>query len=253
MTYSATKAVVAALLAETPVLGPERLPSAARDFERLMPAIRAGVAASACSPEESRRHNREFRAALLQIVSLESAAGASIQRCRRWFRCLRALSAWRPVDADAPISSSDAAIWWSLDAGFREPPPADWPETADAEGAEEQAIYSLVTGNRPRFRPRDLHDDVLWKRLHVAIEQGHSSVAAQLFASIADWWLEEYAATDTAPYDPEHHATFEPGPNAALALALLRERLEIPVLAAKHQRFYYVALMVAQDEGDRGT
>ncbi len=247
MTYGTTSQRVISLLAEEPVLGPERLPTAAGDYRRLAPAILREVASLSHSPEQSLVHNREFRTALLRLASIECAAGAAIERCQSWFDCLASLASWTSPGTSGWIDAGEAAIWTALALRLEITNFSVWPEDPGTESTSDRVVYRLLT-QKPLVTRSDrrLFENGLWEDLCSAVEDGHSVAAGRCFRSIADWWLAEYRDTETPTYDPEHFSTFEPAPNAALAIALISRRLEIHFDRTEHQRFYYVALMLRE-------
>jgi hypothetical protein len=247
MTYGDVKRTVEALVAEPPQLGPERLPSAAVDHARLAPAIHAEVAAYARSPEESARHDRELRDALLRIASIECASGSPPERCMRWFECIGALAAWTPPGAAEPLAPAEAAIWLALAGRFDDPAAGGWPDEPGTAATPDRAVFRLFTRKPVELASSDLHDDRLWVELADALERRDEAAAGRAFDAIASWWLEEYDAAGTPAYDPERFSSFEPAPNAALAIARRRDGLRIQPSGEERRRFYYVALMRPQE------
>jgi hypothetical protein len=129
-----------------------------------------------------------------------------------------------------------------IDPGLR-----SWPEDPDTAAASQRAIYRLYTRKPVELPPSELHDDELWSELVTAVERRNAAAATATFVAIAEWWLEEYRATGTEAYDPENFSTFEPTPNAALAIAL-HMGMDIRLPGEEHRRFYYVALMPVEDK-----
>ena len=253
MSYEETKQTVTSLLAERPQLGPERLPTAADDYGRLMPAMLSEVRSLTLSSEKSVGHNRDYRVALLRVASIECAAGAGIERCRTWFHCLASLASWTPPDASGWMNDSEAAIWTSLACHYDASIFTEWPDDPCTETTSDRVVYRLLTQKRVVMKSdRVLFENRFWEDLCLAVEEGQSATAGQAFQSIADWWLAEYRDSETPVYDPEHFSTFEPAPNAALAIALIGRQMQIYFHRPEHQRFYYVALMLAQAQSEIG-
>lgn len=247
ITYEDTKQTVLTLLAEAPLLGSERLPNASRDYHRLIPEIISEVRSFTVSPEQSRRHNRDYRIALLRIASIECAAGVSIERCRTWFYCLASLAAWIPSDTTQPIDPAESVIWSALALQFQRDVFIEWPDDPDTRSISDRVIYRLLTQKTvDTYSLHPLFEEQYWEDLCSAIEAHLSEPATRAFQEIADWWLSEYQSCETSSYDPEHFSTFEPAPNAALAIALIRERMQIQLHQLAHRHFYYVALMLSE-------
>lgn len=245
--YEEVKQTVMSLIEDTPILGLERLPTATRDYHRLIPKILSEVRAFTVSPEESRRHNQDFRIAILRIASIECAAGASVERCRTWFYCLASLAAWTPMGNTQPIDIGEAAIWAALAGQFQNPILTAWTEDPDTRAITDRVVYRLLTRKPIDVQsPHSLFEDQFWQNLCSAMENGQSEPTTFAFQAIANWWLSEYENTETPAYDPEQFSTFEPAPNAALAIALIRDQMAIQFHQSDHRRFYYAALMLAQ-------
>ncbi|MFQ4136451.1 hypothetical protein PGN35_009030 [Nodosilinea sp. PGN35] len=248
ISYEETKRTVLSLLANIPTFGPERLPAAAHDYQRLIPAITSEVISYTASPEQSKRHNHDYRVVLLRIVSIECAAGASVERCRTWFYCLASLSAWIPSDTTQPVNIGESAIWAALAGRFDDPAFANWVNDPNTKSISDRVVYRLLTGKSVDVQtPKPLFEESFWKDLCSALETKQSELASFTFQAIADWWLSEYQSCETPAYDPENFSTFEPAPNAALAVALIRDQMQIQLHQLAHRRFYYVALMLADD------
>ncbi len=245
MSYRATKRAVAELLAATPDLGPERLAGARRDYDRLLPAIWREVEAQAGSREESPGHNLDLRLALLRIVSMESAAGISVDRCRAWFGCLGALAAWVPPDTDLPIDVVDAAAWAALAGQFHDDSSLRLPPDPKSGVPAHRVLHSLVTGSGHVETDDRSAESRAWIDLHDALRRADAAAAGRAFREVADWWLEEYRQSDTPAYDPDNFPTFDPHLNAALAIAMIRDGLDIALPCPEHRKFYFVALMLA--------
>ena len=251
MTYKETKRTVASLLAEEPRFEAERLPSAAIDHSRLMPTILSEIGSFTRSPEESLRHNQDYRIALSRAVSMECAGGAPVERCRIWFRCLASLAAWTPPNATHAASIGESAVWAALAGWFDASPPTGWPEDPNTKATPERVVYRLLTRKAiEACSPPTLFDDKIWEELCSDIETRQDASAARSFRALAAWWLKEYKASETLPYEPERFSTFEPAPNAALAIALVRDGMQIGFQRAKHERFYYVARMLARAQSE---
>jgi hypothetical protein len=251
MTYDEARECARALLEDPVSPGPERLPSAIRDFERAYPSITAEVRSFSSVQTQSVRHNLDFQTALLRIASIECAAGASEARCREWFRCLASLAAWVPTGAATPLRPESAAIWAALACDFDDPAIATWPDEPGVEATPERVVYRLTTRKAVQpTAPRNRFDNALWEDLCAAVEARRESAVSAALQSIADWWWSENRGAGVPDFDPDRFSTFEPTPNAALALALARDRMEIELDAPERERFYYVGLMLA-DRRDR--
>lgn len=254
ISYSEVKGQATSLLSTDPPLGPERLPSAAADYRRLIGSAASEVRSFAASPEETRGHNRDFRVALSRIASIECAAGAPVQRCRTWFHCLSSLAAWRPPDSSKPLSVTDASIWAALAGNFADQAFRSWPTEPDAEATPDRVVYRLMTGHKVEMPlSRGLFDNALWEDLGTALETHDARTASRTFRAIAKSWLEDYEASETSPYDPQNFSTFEPAPNAALAIAMKREHMQIHLRRVQYENFYYVALMLAHETPRTGA
>jgi hypothetical protein len=237
---------ISALLAEPPGFGAERWPSAAQDHARLMPVFQGSVDSARRSADDSLDHNRSYREAVLRVVSIDFAAGAPAPRCRRWFRCLASLAAWTPAGATQPASLTDAAIWTALAGDYDVRAWPDGRASLDEGVFSDEVVYRLLARQPLPISDSRLFDHPRWRELCVALEATHADEAARCFASIADYWLAEYAASDTTDYDPELACTFEPAPNAALAIALGRDRMPIRFARAEHDRFYRLAQLMTR-------
>lgn len=249
MSYAETKRAVESVLAEPPRFEGERLPSAACDWARLMPTILSEVSALTSSPEESLGHNRSYRIALRRAASMECAAGVSLDRCRTWFRCVASLAAWAPPGVTQAVSIAECAVWAALAGWFDAAPPGGWPDDCTTEATSERVLYRLLTRKAIEMHsPRTLFENRLWEDLCRDIEEGQDILVEHGFQSLAAWWLEEYEACETPPYDPEHFSTFEPAPNAALAIASCRDGMRVRFNLKEHERFFYVARMLVEAE-----
>jgi len=244
MSYAETKQAVTLLISELPRLETERIPSAASDWARLMPGILLQVHALTLSPEESHSHNQNYRTALLRAASIDCAGGAPVERCRSWFRCLASLAAWTPSTSAQMANLGEATIWAALAGWFDAAPPSGWPEDPKTNATSDRIIYRLLT-RRPveTNSPRELFENREWEDLCTAMESSQADAAARCFRSLAAWWIKEYRASETSAYDPDNFSTFEPAPNAALAIALVRDHMDIRFHKEAHERFYYVARM----------
>jgi hypothetical protein len=130
---------------------------------------------------------------------------------------------------------------------FDDPAIDGWPDEPGSVATSERVVYRLVTGKRIEVgTSSDLHDDRLWRQLLAAIEDRSGDRTAAALSSIAHWWLAEYRATDTPAFDPEHFASFEPTPNAVMALASIRDGLHIKLRSEEARAFYFVAEVVAR-------
>ena len=247
MTDEEMRQTISALLEEEPVLGLERLPSAVLDYHRLIPSIRAEVHSRMLSAEQSVRHNRDYRSAILRLVSVECAAGVSVARCKTWFYCLACLSLWKPLESQSPVDPADAAVWAALSGRIHSQIHTQWPVEPGSEGTTARVVYRLYTQIKVEMQsPPLLFDNKYWEDLCTSIEADQVDASSKAFRSIASWWIKEYRNTETSAYDPEHFATFEPAPNAALTISLLHRRMPIRLHKLAHRRFYYVALMLSE-------
>ena len=238
---------IAALLAEPLALGEERLPGALDHYTRLSSDVAALVLDLANSRSGESAHHRDLRDLLAQLVSLESAAGAPPSRCRHWFLLLSALDAWTPPGSDVSISAPHAAAWSAL-AGEYHNEDIKWPLDLTSMALPDLALYRLYTRRPAVFEGADLHDDLLWVGIVQAVEVGEAQAATAAFVALADWWLQEYESSGTAGGNPEQYLSFEPLPNAALALCTVRDGMAILPQGVDRQRFYYVALMLLSQE-----
>lgn len=247
-TYEKIKQNIASLLKEAPSFCLERLPRAFQDYQRLSPNLILSIRSLTVSSEVSKTHNRDYRNAILQLVSIEAAAGASVRRCRSWFCCLAALSAWIPPNSVQAVNITEAATWTALAGKFEANLFADWPDTPCIEATSSRTVYRLLTGKTIDFAlERNLFDNSLWEDLCFTIESKETNLAKNSFSLIADWWLSEYEDSETLAYDPLNFSTFEPEPNAALLISLVRDRMPINFDKDVYKKFYYIALMLSEE------
>jgi hypothetical protein len=230
------------LLAEEPALGPERLPGGTGEYARLAPEPRATIAYMAGSPPEQwPAHYRTYRTALLRLASLECAAGASVDRCLRWFRCIADLAS-APLAGGEPADASTAVTYTALARDFENPARLSGP-VPDGP-IPERVLHALLAGAPlPRSEQRPLFDHEHWAALGQAIRAGDGDAARRAFIGIAEWWISEYEDSGVPRFDLSEYPAFEPAPNAALAIANYAERLGIDFDDPDHRLFYVAALM----------
>jgi hypothetical protein len=238
------KNLAAALLREAPTFGEERFPGAARDYAELSPDARSTVAAMTAQPDESRVFRQEYRRAILQLVSQECAAGALAERCRAWFSCLAELARSPLPGSHMPADPVEAATYSALAGDFLNTPIDQWPDDLVTRQTSERVLYMLMTGKRLNLPlAEDLFDYRYWLQLQEAIEHNDARSAQAAFISLADWWLAEYRDAEVPVHNPSSTPSFEPLPNAALAIANLRQGLGIEFEAQLHRQFYVAALL----------
>ncbi|HEX6368215.1 MAG TPA: hypothetical protein VF006_04750 [Longimicrobium sp.] len=230
------------LLAEEPVPGAERLPGGAGEYARLAPEPRATIAYMAGSPPEQwPAHYRTYRTALLQLASLECAAGVPVERCLRWFRCIADLAS-APRAGGEPTDAAEAVTCTALARDFTDP--------ARLSGAvpdgpmAERVLHALLTGAPlPPPEVPALFDHQHWAALGRAIRARDRDAARTAFIGIAEWWISEYEDSGVPRFDLSEYPAFEPVPNAALAIANHAERMDIDFDDPGHRLFYVAALM----------
>lgn len=231
------------LVAAEPALGPERVPGGAGEYARLAPAPRTSVAYMAGSPpHEWPAHYHTYRRALVQMASLECAAGAPVERCLSWFRCIADLAGAPGADGQ-PVNAAEAVVYTALARRFGDAArvPGGVPEGQMAE----RVLHALLTG-APLPPPQDpaLFDNAHWAGLGRALRSGDRDAAQRAFIAIADWWISEYEDSGVPRFDLSEYPVFEPAPNAALAFANHSRGLGISFTDPGHRLFYVAALMV---------
>ena len=241
---NAVKNRVSTLLRDAPVFGEERFPGAARDYADLSPDVRAAIAAMTAQPDESRGFRQEYRRAMLQLVSQECAAGTIAERCRAWFFCLAELARCPLPGSHAPADAVEAVTYYALAGNFLKTSHDEWPDDLANQQTSVRVLYMLMTGKRLNLPvAEDLFDYSYWLQLHDAIARNNAKSAQAAFVALADWWLAEYRDAEVPVYNPSAIPSFEPLPNAALAIANLRQGLGIEFEAPLHKQFYVAALL----------
>jgi len=241
---SETQDQVLQLLQAEPVFGTERIKGALADYQRLAAPVQKTLGTIKALREDLKEHSTFYRKALLQLVSLECAAGAEVDRCRAWFTCLAEL-ACRPLPGTGqPIDPVEAVTYFALAANFATEIYTTWPEDLETQQTSERVLYHLMTGKPIPLPETDpFFDGPHWLRLYRAIMTHTLDEAQTASIGLADWWLREYRVSEVPVYDPEEYPCFEPVCNAVLAVALLRERMPIAFVEASHKQFYIAALM----------
>ncbi|MDJ1505313.1 hypothetical protein [Xanthocytophaga agilis] len=218
------------LLQTEPVLTRQRVKKGKYFYRELAAAFR----------EEVSIHRLD---SLLQLVSLECAAGASASRCRQWFACMGALAAQPQEGSLLPSQPVEAVIYFALAGIFEQTLYEPWPADIPTLQTADRVIYALMTGKLVSIEESNLHDSPYWLGLYKAIRNQSVSDTQKAILQLADSWLHEYKQTDTLDFDPYRYPFFEPDCNAALALLLYRERMRIELPTEKYKRFYVAALL----------
>ncbi|MDJ1492953.1 hypothetical protein QNI19_08420 [Cytophagaceae bacterium DM2B3-1] len=180
---------------------------------------------------------------LLQLVSLECAAGASASRCREWFACMGALAAQPKEGSLLPSQPVEAVIYFALAGIFDQTLYKYWPEDIFTLQTAARVMYALTTGKPVSIEESNLHDSPYWLGLYKTIRNQSVSDTQKAVLQLADHWLHEYKQTDTLDFDPYRYPCFEPDCNAALAFILYQERMQIELPTEKYKRFYVAALL----------
>ncbi|MDJ1471063.1 hypothetical protein [Xanthocytophaga flava] len=180
---------------------------------------------------------------LLQLVSLECAAGASASRCREWFACMGALAAQPKEGSLLPEQPVEAVIYFALAGIFDQTLYEHWPDDIPSLQTADRVIYALMTGKPVSIEESNLYDSPYWLELYKAIRSQSVSATQKAVLQLADYWVHEYKQTDTLDFEPYRYPCFEPDCNAVLTLILYRERMRIELPAEKYKRFYVAALL----------
>lgn len=238
------KSHVSTMLKQSPPFGTERFPGAANDYIQISPNIISAIMTMNAQTDESQEHNNSYRLYILKLVSLECAAGASAQRCRAWFQCLAELASCSLSDSFAPIDPVEAVTYFALAGNFSKAMYDKWPDDLDTKQIPDRIIYMMMTGKQLDISASaKLYDNQYWLNLYDSINHKDEAGAQAAFISIAEWWLSEYRDSEVPFYDPQSYPYFEPIPNAALALAKLRESMNIGFDSEEQRQFYVAALI----------
>ena len=237
------KSKVAALLRQPTEFGAERIPGATDDYVRISGRVRSSLEWMNLRTDESQQHNKDYRLLLLELVSLECAAGADAQRCRAIFSCIAEVSRLSLPGSNLPADPSDAMTYAALAGEFSKDHYDAWPNDIPSLQTSERVLYMLMTGKQLSL-PIDarLFDDRHWIELYDAFMRNDAEGVRAALISLADWWLSEYEDTEMPIYAPDKYPSFfEPDPNAALAIANLREGMNIDFDREEHKMFYLAA------------
>lgn len=224
-------------------LGSERIPGGTAAYERLATDVWTLLLRLAAASEASRRvTGSELPRYLLQIASLECAAGAAACRCRAWFRLLARLAA-APDGQGKPVNALSAVIYEALSAEFYLER-SNWPDEIPEQSVPDRIVYGLATNKElVSAAPPNPFGDENWIQFQSAVKLGDAAGAAEALAAIADWWLSDFDAAGQSRFDLAEFPCFEPLPNAALALAYHKFSLNIEFSDPKYQLFYVAAML----------
>lgn len=232
------------LLQEVPVFDMERVPDSRTNYNYLLPTVYDNVSKFQSIREFDDGCNKKYRNALLQLVSLECAMGASATRCRNWFRCLAEIACF-PLKKNGQIADYlDTVIYFALAGDFTIARYDGWPQDIDTEQTSARVLYRLMTGI-PIALPEDdpFFDGTYWLHIFNTVVN-HDEQNAQLASeALADWWLHDYEVTETPIYDLSEYPCFEPDCNALLCVLMQREHFQIKFKEDRYKRFYLAALM----------
>ncbi len=236
------KSKVAALLRQPTEFGAERIRGAADNYARLSGPVRSSLEWMNLRTDESEQHIKDYRLTLRELVSLECAAGADAQRCRAIFSCIAELGRLSLAGSNLPIDPSRAVIYAALAGDFSKDHYDAWPNDIPSLVTSERVIYMLMTGKQLSL-PTDAQffDNRHWRELYDAFTRNDAEGVRAALISIANWWLSEYEDAERPVYDPERYPLFESDANAALAIANLREGMNIDFDLEEHKLFYIAA------------
>ncbi len=225
------------LLDTTPEFGRQRIAGGQNNHRLLAPSLHATL--GNCLDDLaslSRGRTNGLRGWLLQTVSLEFAAGTPASRCRAWFGCLADV-----CRAGGPLGD---ALTFSVLAGRLEASDETWPDAPEGGQLSDRVLHQVVTGRRvPVEEETQLFDNEHWITFDAGLRSGDAMVVSRALAGIADFWLSEYADTETdvgqaCGHDFKRFPCFEPQPNAAYVVAVGRDSLEIELDRDELRDFY---------------
>lgn len=230
---------------------PERVSGGAADYQRLAPEWLERLKGIS-SLDAQAFHNdysvvlkiNYIREAIFRLCSLECAAGAPAERCRKWFQCLAVIDSHKLLEEMYPVNSEEAVSFFALARDFSLERYQGWPEKADYDGVSSSILYELMTGKIQDFHNVDAgFDDVHWLRLYEAIKARGVKNVQRASMELADYWYHDYEINEVPINDLARYPCFEPDCNAVLAIALYREKIPVIFNEEKYRRFYLAALL----------
>lgn len=177
------------------------------------------------------------------LAALACGAGAEQADCREWYLLIAEICSFQRKDEELPFDTSEFIIYLALARKYSQEKYQLWPSTPDSQAVPDIILYALITGNPLRLdRSREYHDDAIWFRYYDALVAEDTSGVKAACMDFARYFWQQCEATDTPIYAPENYPCFEPKYNAALAIALHCENMEISFEEDPFERFYIGAL-----------
>ncbi len=228
----------------------ERLPGAKLDFLTLYPKHMEYLTDVYRWEEKFWSYDYQLFLALEQVknhaillATLACGAGAEQADCREWYLLISEICSFQRKEEKLPFHTSEYIIYLALSGEYSQKKFRQWPSVPDSQAARDLILYALMTGKPLKIdRSRVLYDDGIWLRFYDALAAGDSNGVKAACIDFARYFWQQCEATGTPVYAPEDYPCFEPDYNAALAIALYRDGMDISFESEQYERFYIGAL-----------
>lgn len=229
----------------------ERLHRAEADFIHLYPKYMERLTDVYRWGENLCNYDYQFFPALerlkndaILLATLACAAGADWSICREWYLLIAELCSFQKKEENLPFNQAEFLVYLALAGDFSREKMEFWPSLPqDSQATPDLILYSLMIGNPLTIDRRNLvFDDAIWLRFYDALSAGDTFGVKAACEDFAKYFWNTCEANEMPVYSPEEYPCFEPVYNAALAIALYREGMDISFEAEQYEKFYIGAL-----------